>query len=415
MKDFLKFRLRHNFLLEKEIKKIDQYFQLDSLAEKQNKAFLKLIKAAKNTKFYLNFYDKNGIDIRQIHSLDDLEKLPILHKKHIKKNPSAFLNNKKKIATTKGYTSGSTGSPLMVYRDFKSILKENAYVWWYRNRAGLNIQDKKVSLRGDLDRSKLFHFDKYANTLFISSYHLNKENLPLIIEKISVFQPKALLAYPSSAFTLAGLLEEEKRELNIPMIFTSSESLLAFQKEKIQSLFKAKIFDWYGTAERTIALYSENKKYYEPPLYALNEYQPKEIISTSFINTVFPLIRYQTNDVILHQNKYDKANKSLEIDEIQGRVEDYILLPDGSKIGRMDVAFKGIDGIQKAQILQHSIQNVEVLVVTHNFNASAETKLQQNLKNRLGNQLKFSIKKVTEKELQQAENKKFKFVISRLN
>tara|TARA_B100000378_G_C17910784_1_gene366080 strand:+ start:332 stop:622 length:291 start_codon:yes stop_codon:yes gene_type:complete len=95
MKDFLKFHLRHNFLLEKEIKKIDSYFQLDSLAEKQNKAFLKVINAAKKTAFYSKFYERNGIDIHQIHSLEDLEKLPILQKKHIKENPLAFLSKTK--------------------------------------------------------------------------------------------------------------------------------------------------------------------------------------------------------------------------------------------------------------------------------------------------------------------------------
>lgn len=414
MKDFLKFHLRHNFLLEKEIKKIDSYFQLDSLAEKQNKAFLKVINAAKKTAFYPKFYERNGIDIHQIHSLEDLEKLPILQKKHIKENPLAFLSKTKKLIKTKAYTSGSTGSPLMVYRDYKSILNENAYVWWYRQRVGLAIQDKKVSLRGDLDRSKLFYFDKTANTLFISSYQLNREKLPQIVDKICQFQPKALLAYPSSAFTLAGLLEETNKELNIPLVFTSSESLLTFQREKIEQNFKANIYDWYGTAERTIALYSESNKYYEPPLYSVNEYLEDSVISTSFINTFFSLIRYQVDDVIQHQNKFSKEHKSLEIDEINGRAEDYVKLPDGSKIGRLDVAFKNIDGIKKAQIIQHSLHKVDILVVTDNFSSSEKIKLQQNLEDRLGQQIEISIKEVGENKLQQSKSEKFKFVISKL-
>ncbi|WP_121666122.1 hypothetical protein [Mesonia aquimarina] len=303
----------------------------------------------------------------------------------------------------------------MVYRDFKSILIENAYVWWFRQRAGLAIQDRKISLRGDLDRSKLFYFDKVANTLFISSYHLNREKFPQIVEKINQFQPKALLAYPSSVFTLAGLLEETNKKLTIPLVFTSSESLLAFQQEKIQQYFQSRIFDWYGTAERTIALYSENGKYYEPPLYSFNEYQKDKIISTGFINTLFPIIRYQVNDVIQHQNKYDENHKSLEIEGIHGRIEDYILLPDGSKIGRMDVAFKNIKGIKKAQLIQHSLQKVEVLLVTENFTSSEKIKLQQNLTNRLGKQIEIFINEVDENKLQHAENKKFKFVISKLS
>ncbi|WP_162984907.1 hypothetical protein [Mesonia aquimarina] len=45
-------------MLKKEIKKIDSHFQLDALAEKQNKAFLKLIKAAKKPSFIQNFMKK---------------------------------------------------------------------------------------------------------------------------------------------------------------------------------------------------------------------------------------------------------------------------------------------------------------------------------------------------------------------
>ncbi len=415
MKDFLKFHLRHNFLLEKEIKKINNYFQLDSLAERQNEEFLKIIEAAKNTKFYPEFYEKNEVDIHQIHSLDDLEKLPILRKEHIKENPILFFSKKKNITSTKGYTSGSTGSPLVVYRDFKSILKENAYVWWYRKRSGLAIKDKKLSLRGDLGRDKLFYFGKYANTLFISSYHLNEKNLPKIIDKIIDFKPKALLAYPSSAYTLATLLESASKKLIIPLVFTSSESLLEFQKDKIQECFHAKVFDWYGTAERTIALYSENEKYYEPPLYSVNEYKSDKIITTGLINKLFPLIRYEVNDVVQHQNKYDDKHKSLEIDEIQGRVEDYVLLPDGSKIGRMDVAFKGINGIKKAQLIQHSVSEIEILLVTDHFETAEKVKLQKQLTDRLGSEIKIIINEVQEEDLQKSKNKKFKFVISKIN
>ena len=415
VKDFLKFHLRHNFLLEKEIKKIEKYFLVDSLEKNQNEAFLKMINAAKKTKFYPKFYERNEIDIHQIQSLDDLKKLPILQKKHIKENPSAFLSDTKKILKAKGYTSGSTGSPLMVYRDYRSILNENAYVWWYRQRAGLDIQDKKVSLRGDLDRSKLFYFDKTANTLFISSYHLNREKLPQIVDKICQFQPKALLAYPSSAFTLAGLLEETNKELNIPLVFTSSESLLTFQREKIEQNFKANIYDWYGTAERTIALYSEGNKYYEPPLYSVNEYLEDSVISTSFINTIFPLIRYQVNDVVQHQNKFNKKHKSIEIDKITGRIEDYVRLPDGSRIGRLDIAFKNIEGIKKAQIIQYALNYIKVSIVINEAKFSNKDRLLQNLQKRLGKDVKIKIDIIKEAELQQTDNKKFKFVISKIS
>ncbi|WP_283640773.1 hypothetical protein [Mesonia mobilis] len=413
MKKYLNYYLRHNYLLKREIKSIENYFKKDSIEEEKNKAFIKILGAAKKTNFYPNFYDENGINIYDVKCIDDLIKLPVLKKEDVKKEPSAFLSTRKKILATKAYTSGTTGTPMTVFRDFNSIVKENAYVWWYRNYNGLGFNDKKISFRKDLKTN--FYFEKISNTLYISPSIINNFSSRKLIDTISEFKPKAILSYPSTAYNLALILEKCNKTVNIPLTFTSSESIIQFQKTKIESILNTKICDWYGNAERTISLYLDGDKYFEPPLYSINTYLPNRIETTSLINEYFPLIKYQVNDIIDFTPIFNEEKKSFEISKIIGRSEDTISLEDGTRINRINRDFVDIHGLERAQIIQESINTVELRVVLNDYENFDKELLLKNLHNRFNHKIKIDLKIVNKEGLIHEEGKKFKFVISRIN
>jgi phenylacetate-CoA ligase len=251
--------------------------------------------------------------------------------------------------------------------------------------------------------------------LYISSFALNDKNIKKIIAVIKDFKPKAALGYPSSLYTIASWLVENNQELDIPLSFTSSESLLAFQEEKIKLAFNTKMYDWYGNAERTISLYREEGKYYEPFLYSINEYTQSNVITTSLINDYFPLIRYEVNDKIIASEDFNIEKKSFVVNSIEGRVEDYVVLLDGSKIGRLDVVFKGVKNIKFAQIIQEEKFSVIVKIVKGtNFSTRDEAKLINNLVMKLGQDFKVHIQYINKEDLEITSSGKFKLVISKL-
>lgn len=415
IKSHIKFYARHNFLLNKRIKKIQTFYNSSSYDLLKNDKFLRMLRNVYNTNsFYKKLYDNYGINIHSIKSIDDINKLPVLKKSDIRENTEEIKQNSG-FLIKKGYTSGTTGSPLVVYRDYDSILNEHAYIWWYRINSGLNPKDRKISIRGDLNRDTLHYLDKVSNTLFISSFALNDSNINKIIPIIREFSPKAALGYPSSLYTIASWLEENNEVLNIPLSFTSSESLLAFQEEIINKTFNTKLFDWYGNAERTIALYREGSKYYEPLLYSINEYEKERVITTSLINNYFPLIRYEVNDVIDSTGKYDFKKKSIIIGGIDGRIEDYVLLPDGTRIGRLDVVFKGVNNISMAQIIQKDKLTVDIrLVPLPTYSKNDELLLIKNLISRLGVKIKINISLIEKDQIEYSSSGKFKLVLSKL-
>ena len=274
-KSLINFYLRHNFILSKKIEVINKNYESKNHEFLKNEAFIKLLKNTyKNNRFYSKLYNQHGVNIKSINSIEDAKKLPIITKESVKKY-SGLIKQSKGLFVRKGYTSGTTGSPLIVYRDYESILNEHAYIWWYRINSGLNPKDRKISIRGDLNRETLYYLDKTSNTLFISSFALNDSNIKKMIPVIRDFNPKAALGYPSSLYTFAVWLEENNEELNIPLSFTSSESLLAFQ-ERIINIKKIKY-----TLQLISNIYDKSKNKTLSLLESLNP--PYSILSSDLV------------------------------------------------------------------------------------------------------------------------------------
>ena len=405
IKFFIQYILKFNFLFKYQLNKIKSYKILsnDELKElKLKKLKLLLLKSQKSI-FYKNLYKTKNIDINSIKSLEDIKKLPIITKEMIKEREEELLTTNKKLLF-RGYTSGSTGSPLTVFYSYLSVLKENAYVWSYREDNGLKFKDPVISLRGNLTKKELFKFDPFTNTLYLSSYNLNNTNIKLYYEKIKEFKPKAFLGYPSSIYLLAQLFKKNSINFDISLVFTSSETLYENQKDFIEEVFNCKIYDWYGNAERTIILQKEDFLYKEPNLYSINEFESDYVITTSLINDSFSLIRYKVDDSFILENSKVKT--------VLGRNDDFIILKDNTKIGRIDHIFKGLSGIKFAQVIQSKINEIEINIVIDNFELFNINLLEKKISERLGEEIIYKINYISEKEIIYMNSGKFKMVVN---
>ena len=79
-----------------------------------------------------------------------------------------------------GKTSGTTGTPLSVFRSSKSVLIENAFIRRHWEWGGFRQGMRRATLRGEmvvpLDRSRppFWFRNRYNNQLLISSRHLRE-------------------------------------------------------------------------------------------------------------------------------------------------------------------------------------------------------------------------------------------------
>ena len=415
IKDSIAYFTRHNFLLYRQMAKITALETMDpaDLRKLEEKEAMKMIRFAAE---YSEFYKKRYAKINLNGSFNDVyPELPVITKADIRANENTIVTDPVHLLK-KAHTSGTSGSPLNMYRSAGAILKENAYVWQYRISQGLNLGDPFVSMRGVLDNKTMHYYNKAENTLYLSSYLLNKGNIKKYAELLNEFQPKAIFAFPSSLFTLSNLLEEADLQVQVPLLFTSSETLYPFQREKIENVLGARIFDRYSTAERTILLHEcKQGNYHSAPKYGISDFLDKGVITTAFINKAFPLIKYKIDDSFRFMDKPCECGKGLGISSIEGRVDDVVLLQDGTRIGRLGVAFQGIPNLRYAQIIQENINGISVnLVTSPGFKKAEQDLLEKKLRQRLNDSLAIHFNKVQEQDIIKTHSGKFKLVVSKV-
>lgn len=415
IKDSIAYYSRHNFLLLRQIAKLNELEKKDpeEIRNLEEKEALKMIRfAAENSPFYKTLYA--GIDVNRPFE-EVYPQLPVITKADIRENETKIITDPVHILK-KAHTSGTSGSPLSMYRSAGSILKENAYVWHFRLSHGLEIGDPIVSMRGVLDNKTLHYYNKAENTLFLSSYLLSKATIHKYASLLEDFRPRAILAFPSSLFTLSNLLEEAGLNVKVPLLFTSSETLYPFQREKIEATLSARIFDRYSTSERTVLLHEcDHGNYHKAPKYGYVEFLERGVITTGFINRAFPLIKYRIDDSFRFMDKPCPCGKGIGIAAIEGRVDDVVLLEDGTRIGRLGVAFQGIPCLKYAQIIQEEKTAINVNVVaTPAFKKADQDLLEKKLRQRLNNSIVIQFNRVEESDIIKTSSGKFKLVISKV-
>ena len=418
LKETVKYLLRCRPLIAPYIREIEYMYGMskEELQQRNEKVFLRIFRRAYNDSvFYHKLYTGAGIKIDDIKTLDGIKKLPVITKDMVRKHADE-MTVVPKWRLIANHTSGTTGTPLTVYEDWPSIWREQAYFYCYRKRCGFTYGQPLVSLRGNLDRNDIYLNVHISNTLYLSSYNINADNVKTYYDKITSHKPVAIEGYPSSLYTLGLLLKDKGLKLHIPLTFTSSENLLDYQRKLIENQFDSQVYDHFGTTERTIRLSEciDHGGYYEDPGYSINEYVEDGEITTSLINESFPMIRYKGNDIMeLNENGVDKCI----VKKIQGRDEDFVICKDGTKLKRLDFIMKEASNVKATQLIQDAIGEIKILIVPEsNFTEKDQDKILSAFWNRVGkDNMDVEVVKTSMEDLVYSKRGKFKYIINRIS
>jgi phenylacetate-CoA ligase len=144
------------------------------------------------------------------------------------------------------------------------------------------------------------------------------------------------------------------------------------------------------------------------------EYQRGSLLVTGLGNDATPFIRYRIGDVGTRSKHSCPCGRPGEnFLDVDGRVEDFVVTPDGRWIGRLDHIFKEQLDVAEAQILQEDVDSIEVRIIPRpSFDASAETGLLREIRSRLGDEIRIDLRRV--EEIPREANGKFRAVKSRV-
>ncbi|WP_022945844.1 phenylacetate--CoA ligase family protein [Pseudoalteromonas ruthenica] len=353
------------------------------------------------------FYRDKGTDLGQYSVID---------KATVKAQHRDFLDSEHQGVKIKGATSGTTGSPLVIYQSKESVMRERAFTNRHRQWAGYQKGDKRAWLRGDMivpgeqRKAPFWRYSWFEDMIMLSSFHLTTANMASYIDAMVEFGVDVIQAYPSSIVSLAKYLQSCDTYYPAPLksVITSSESLSAEDRALIESRFKCKVFDWYGLFERVAAIancehgnYHLLNDYAEVELHHIdgNRY---ELIGSNLNNALFPLIRYRTGDFVqLSDEQSCPCGRHYPvISAIEGRQGDYLVAEQGQKVYVLNHIPKGVDGLLGCQFVQHRLGAVEVRVQIDDrrFDEHQRQQLISNTKERLGQSMQVKVTPVSQLE-----------------
>lgn len=375
--------------------------------------------------FYQKLFADHGLHEQHITSLSDLRKIPLLDKQTVRTHVQDL-----KAPDVASYmqqnTSGSTGTPLTLAVDEKTYKMAMALLVEHEEYHGVPFGSPRATFAGRMvqranDTSPPFsRYNRAENQKLYSSYHLNEATFPCYREDLDRFAPKELIGYPSAIADLAShyLTTDTRPAFTPEIVVTNSETLLDWQRERIERVFGCPVRDYYGTAEYVIfASQDKDGIYRTNPVLGISEVLREsgsdegELVATTLTNRAMPLLRYRIGDTATVPPEGKGSNIRADgILKINGRVDDYIETPDGRKIGRIDHIFKGVTGIREAQVIQDQIDHCTIRVVldarAHTFDPDT---ISSNLRNRTGPDMRISIERT--ESIERGANGKFKSVV----
>jgi phenylacetate-CoA ligase len=363
------------------------------------------------------------------------ERFPIVDRHELMAHPADYCpwGGVARPWTIVGRTSGTSGTPLQVFRSLESVLWEQAVlerqIRWSGYRPGM----RRAYLRGDMpvpaDASKppFWFYNRYNRQLIVSSRHLREDCAHAVIEALAQFAPYLLQAYPSTAYELARMLERHDRFLHIPYVFTASEPLYAHQRELIESRLGARVMDHYGMAER-VAYATECE---QGNLHLNTDYSHVEIVDddgrptseegyvvgTTFHNRVMPLVRYRVSDRTRWRVGSCPCGRVYPmIEPVTGKYEDTLYGARDQPVSPSVVtfAFKTLRGIERSQVAQVARGRWEIRVVPGpGFDEAQRRLLIENVRRFVDPELHVAVREVADIPLTSAH--KYRWIVNECN
>jgi phenylacetate-CoA ligase len=178
-----------------------------------------------------------------------------------------------------------------------------------------------------------------------------------------------------------------------------------------------RLVDYYGQAERVaFAFASAPREYRFLPGYSYVEFAPHnskvlpgdsdlrlyEIIGTTYWNTLMPLVRYRTGDLVLLPAAWGK----LELEELAlglrtfrgvlGREQEIMVCPQAARLTGFDTIPREVDHVLRIQVVQEALNSARIAVVpASGFGADDAAKLLENARTRLPDHVHLTLETAT--------------------
>jgi phenylacetate-CoA ligase len=415
----------------------NQWSSYDEQKAHQEKKLRHMINFAyENVPYYHRLFKNRKLSPKDILTIKDLEKLPILTKDIIKANWEDFKPaNLSSMKYSEDATGGSTGTPFK-YRLLKSDRFLSASLlyrgWGY---AGYELGDKMAFLAGSSLGvgaknvvNKKIH-ETTRNIRKLSSFDMGDSDMKKYTDVLDSFQPKSIRGYASSIYFYAKWLQKNNISVHqLDYVFTTAEKLLPHMQETISDVFDCDVFDAYGLNDGGVGAYEcqEHNGLHIDTERSIMEitdgdgFQIDEgtgyILATSLNNYPMPFIRYKTGDMgHIIEDRCGCGRESKLLKEVIGRQQEMLQTPEGKYVHGAffnSYMFGEINGIIEFQVIQKLLEKIVIkLVVDEKFDEKQLESIRSLVKSK---SQKWNVEFEIVNQIERTKGGKYKFILSEI-
>ena len=378
----------------------------------QNEHLRRLIRHAYETvPFYRRVMQARGLTPEDVATVEDLPKLPIVDKETVRAAGKDMLSTAvRRWDSVPAHTGGTTGAGL---RFRVSRLAEHlawAVIWRTRCRFGVKLGDRQGVFGGkdvvplSQKQPPFWRFARPLNLTYFSIYHLKDEWLQAYVEQVERGQYELMTGYTSGLYVVADYLKRTGQRLHAAprLVNPGSETLFPFQVEVFKERFGGSVASLYAQGEGCAFMGTcEHGNYHEDmelgvvegiEVERLPEGRRCRIVGTALHNYAMPFIRYDTGDLATFSDERCACGREAPVAKhIDGRVESYIITPDGRKIGELPF-FQDMVNVVECQIVQDELSVVDVNIVkSPEYGETDEKGIQDVLRAHVGPEMEIRI------------------------
>ena len=396
-----------------------------------------LVRAAQHVPHYRDSFASMGFDpARDVHSLDDLRKLPLLDKAAIRAAGEGMKADNA-IGLARFNTGGSSGEPLIFYIGKERVSHDVAAKWRATRWWNVDIGDREVVVWGSpielgAQDSVRAVRDTMLRTVLLPAFAMSEEKLDGFLDQIRSLRPRMLFGYPSALSHIARHAARrgiKMNDLGIRVAFVTSERLYDEQRQQISEAFGCPVANGYGGRDAgfiahqcpagSMHLTAEDiiVEILDPAGQPVPRGQSGEIVVTHLATGDFPFIRYRTGDIGVLDTAPCTCGRGLPLlKEIQGRSTDFLVAHDGTIMHGLALVYilRDLPAVKAFKIVQETIDLTRVQVVGESvFDDALLARIVAGFKARLGAQVAIEIEQI--EAILPEKSGKFRYVISKVD
>ena len=363
--------------------------QWNSLEEnreiQRKKLYQLLVYSIKHIPYYRQVIQKHNLTFSRETIFEDIKRFPILTKEIIW-NHFDTLYRFRDNTYYRNASSGSTGEPVTIYQDETYFTWANASKRLFNEWAGRKLGDPMIKLWSSLlDNQRngrgirRYLRQKVSGVNILCTSRMSEEDMYQFVQKINWIKPRLILTYTNSIETLTRFIREKQLPVySPPVVMTAAGVLYPELKAQIQEIFRAKVFNRYGSREVSDMACSCEKDeglHLMPVIHYLEIVDdngqsvksgtPGNILVTLLTNYTMPLIRYQIGDRGVLSDEMCSCGRGLPLlKEVKGRINSSFKNKSGDFIEEgLIPLFYYRDNIKQFQVVQESLEKISVNLV----------------------------------------------------